>query len=464
MLLDPVQRHILLRAGLHVLDHGRAPAHLLLAQDHDAPGPGGVRRPHLRLEAPVRVDRGGGQTILAEGVHQVHDPPPRGVSHGHDEHIRSRPGRRLHPLLLHGQDRPLDPDPEPDARRGRPAQFLDQPVVAPAPSHRALRPDPLRPELEDGLRVVVEPPHEPGIERIPDVQRREVALQGPEVRRALLAEPFGDLRRACDHRLAGRDLAIQQPERVDLQPPLAVPAHLRDVVPIIGHEPFQIGGPALRTAEAVELEGQAGDAQPPVERQRQVDDLRVQRRVDLPEGLHPELVVLPKASGLGPLIPKVRGEVVELDGLRQRAHAVLQVGADHRGRAFGPEGEAVPPLVQEGVHLLVHDVRPLPHAPHEQARLLEHGRPDPAIPVEACQVSDDGFDPGPEGPLVGQDVPRATGSLEFRKRLLSSSTSAEDLQPVPSPNRGSYGGAGDHLHQISRSHLARLYGAHVDAS
>ncbi len=61
---------------------------------------------------------------------------------------------------LERQHDPLDAGAEADARGGRPAERLDQAVVAPAPAHGALGAQVVAGELEDGHRVVVEAAHE----------------------------------------------------------------------------------------------------------------------------------------------------------------------------------------------------------------------------------------------------------------------------------------------------------------
>ncbi len=71
------------------------------------------------------------------------------------------------PSCVAGEEHPLDPDAEADARGGRAAQHLDQAVVAAAAADGVLGGvDGPRGELEGGPGVVVEPPHQAVVEHV----------------------------------------------------------------------------------------------------------------------------------------------------------------------------------------------------------------------------------------------------------------------------------------------------------
>ena len=72
---------------------------------------------------------------------------------------RHRPARRSRRLDQHRQ--PLDPRRPADRRRVRAAERFDQPVIAPAAKHRALRAEPVGDEFERGVAVIIEPAHQP---------------------------------------------------------------------------------------------------------------------------------------------------------------------------------------------------------------------------------------------------------------------------------------------------------------
>ena len=90
-------------------------------------------------------------------------------------------------------------------------------------------------------------------------------------------------------------------------------------------------------------------------------------------------MVLAKAPRLRPLVPEQAVEVEEPHRLGQVAHAVLEVGAANARGALRTEGDAIAATVLEGVGLLLHDIRELPHAPDVQARVLEGRRVDPLV-------------------------------------------------------------------------------------
>ena len=77
------------------------------------------------------------------------------------------------------------PIPKPMPGVGAPPELLGELVVAPSPADRRLRGvDEVGQELERGAGVVVEPPHEPRRELVPDAQPVEPHLDALEVRAA----------------------------------------------------------------------------------------------------------------------------------------------------------------------------------------------------------------------------------------------------------------------------------------
>ncbi len=90
----------------------------------------------------------------------------------------------------------------------------------------------------------------------------------------------------------------------------------------------------------------------------------------------PELAV---ATSLRRLGAEEAREVPELHRLRQLPHTVFEIGAAHRGGAFGPQRQRASAAVVERVHLLLDDVRGLPHPSREQFGRLERRRLDPPV-------------------------------------------------------------------------------------
>ena len=99
------------------------------------------------------------------------------------------------------------------------------------------------------------------------------------------------------------------------------------------------------------------------------------------ERLDADLVELPVAPALRPLVAEHRAHVVQALAAVVE-HRVLDRGAHHAGRALGAQRERVAVhAVVEGVHLLLDDVGHLAQAAHEQRRGLDDGRADVAVAV-----------------------------------------------------------------------------------
>ena len=105
------------------------------------------------------------------------------------------------------------------------------------------------------------------------------------------------------------------------------------------------------------MQRQAGQAQLLVRAPEQLDDLGVDRGVAVADCFGAELVVLPVAAGLWPVVAEVGHQVPEADGLRLVVHPVLEIGAADGRSALRPQRELLLAAVLEHVHLFLHDVR-----------------------------------------------------------------------------------------------------------
>ena len=190
---------------------------------------------------------------------------------------------------------------------------------------------------------------------------------------ALRAQVVADARRLVEHRAAALDLAVERTQRVDVDALQAVAAELGLVAAQVLAQLLDVGGPALRVAHAVHVEGDALDADLGEDGRQQEDHLGVDRRVGRAYGLGADLVVLAVAPRLRLLVAEHRAVVPELHRLRQLVHAVLHVGAADGRRALGTQRQRAVALVPERVHLFAHDIGGLTDAALEQPRLLELG-------------------------------------------------------------------------------------------
>ncbi len=111
------------------------------------------------------------------------------------------------------------PMPQPTAGVGLAAELLEEAVVATAAADRALRAEPVRHPLEHGEVVVVEAAHEARVDAVLEPGGVEDAPHRAEVRERVGAEEIDQPRRAFDHRLQRRVLAVEDAQRIAVQSP-----------------------------------------------------------------------------------------------------------------------------------------------------------------------------------------------------------------------------------------------------
>src|SRR5439155_25158185 len=150
----------------------------------------------------------------------------------------------------------------------------------------------------------------------------------------------------------------------------------------IRHQQGDVGGPGSRIADRVDVQLEAlPEPQRSEEVEEHGDDLGIERRVWLAEGLDIELMELPVPPRLRTLVPEHRPHRVDLDRLGPDVEPVLDVGPHERGRRLWTERQRLAATVIEGVHLLRDDVGLVADAPREQLRPLEERHPDLLVAV-----------------------------------------------------------------------------------
>ncbi|OQC34731.1 MAG: hypothetical protein BWX64_02729 [Acidobacteria bacterium ADurb.Bin051] len=273
-------------------------------------------------------------------------------------------------------------DREADGIGRRAAELLDEPLVGAAAADRVLGSEIARDDLEDGVRVVVETAHQPGLDAVGHAEAVEVGAHRREMLPARRREVVGEPGRRREQLLLGGILAVEDPERVRPEAPAALLAELGRARLEVGEERGPVGGARRGVPDRVEQHRELREAEPAQEGDEQQQDLDVRSRPPPAEQLGADLVELPVAPPLRPLVAELRPEVVEAHRLRQRLHPVLDVGAADRRGALRAQGEAAPAAVGEGVHLLADDVGRLPDAAGEELRLLEDRGADLPVAVE----------------------------------------------------------------------------------
>src|SRR5439155_19632765 len=190
-------------------------------------------------------------------------------------------------------------------------------------------------------------------------------------------------------------------QRVTLEARSFERRQLTRVRPVVRGELLDIGGPADRVADRVQLDNHVLESGLAVEAVRELDDLRVYGRTRVADGLDAELPELTIPAGLRPVVAEHRPDHGELDRLGPRLHAVLDVGTnDPRGR-LGPERPALAVLLarREQEQLLFDDVGDLAEPAFEHRGLLEQRRLDRAVAVPRGELAGDAIEPRHGGAL-----------------------------------------------------------------
>ena len=145
-----------------------------------------------------------------------------------------------------------------------------------------------------------------------------------------------------------RVLRVEEAERVALQP---LPLERRQLglpTGVVRGQLLDVGRPARRVADRVELDLDALETRLAIEPRPELDDLGIDRRAGIADGLDVELPELPVPPGLRPVVAEHRAGQGDLDRLRPGVHPVLDVGADDPGGRLGAK-------------------RPAPHVPRSAA-------------------------------------------------------------------------------------------------
>ena len=252
------------------------------------------------------------------------------------------------------------------------AQLLDQAIIAAARQHGALRAQLLRGPLEDAVVVIVQAAHQTRVLDPGDVQRRQPLEHRGVVRTRFLVQAVGQTGRVGQGRLGLRVFRVEHAQRIALD---ALAAVLVQRIRMRAQPLLQlvtVGGARRGAAQRVDLQRHgpqhagglqqvAGDG----------DDLDIRQRAGGAEILHADLVELPIAAGLRPLVAEHRAGVPE-PALRIAQQAAVDAQA-HRARgALRAQAHRVLVAVDKGKHLLLDNVRGLAHTAGEELGRLQH--------------------------------------------------------------------------------------------
>jgi hypothetical protein len=177
----------------------------------------------------------------------------------------------------------------------------------------------------------------------------------------LLRQAVDQPRRLGHHALRRLVLGVERAQRVEVDPLDDLAAQLVLVGPQVRGQLRAVGRAVLGLPERRDHEVDVTRPDRLQQLRQQQDDLRVHGRVGRADRLRAHLPELPVAPRLRRLLAEEARQVPELHGLRELVHPVLHVRAHRRRGALRPQRVgAVVGL--EGEHLLLDDVRRLPHA------------------------------------------------------------------------------------------------------
>src|SRR5713101_10054653 len=218
-----IARDFPLRAVLEVAHLRGSARKFVFANNHGVSGIHPARDRECRLEPPIWRQHFRTQTASAQLMRESHRDEIRLLAYPDQRNVGT--SVRFEISRLHRERCPLDADREPSARNRRAAEFLDQPVVASSRRHGALGAYGSRYHLERGARVIVEPAHQARFRLERNVGAGEKFLHRVKMFAAFVAQIIEALRRGLRDALRV-DLAVEQPERIALEPLMAVLAQL----------------------------------------------------------------------------------------------------------------------------------------------------------------------------------------------------------------------------------------------
>ena len=298
------------------------------------------------------------------------------------------------------QDEPLDAGAEANAGSVPPADLLGEAVVPSPTTDRGLPAHLARPDLEDRPGVVVEPSHQAVIQdnrNVLGVQRR---FHEGKMLSTRLTQAVDERGRALRDRLAGGNLAVQQPKWVRREAAPTVAAQLVHVARVVRAQPIDIGWSTHWIADRIELQREISQAERSVA-----------------ERLTVKLVGLAETACLRTIVAKHADETAEPHRLGERVHPVLQICPHDGGGSLRAQGEVVASLVQKGIHLLLDYVCHFTGTPPKKARVFEGWRANLLVTIESREAASPPLDVAPVWDVGRQDVLGSTRGLKHTSPL-----------------------------------------------
>src|SRR5216683_1473509 len=246
--------------------------------------------------------------------------------------------------FLEGQDEAVFAYGEADAFCWRAAEELHEAVVAAAAADGVLRAEARGGDFEGGAHVVVEATNEAPVFLVEDAADLELALYLGVVRLAFVAEVVGNVRERGDDGLLAFELGVEDAQWIRVDAALGIGAEFVFHSSERGFEFCDVAAAAVVgvVADGIDVERGALQAAFVEKCHQHLDDLGVDAGgIGAAENLRPNLVELAIAAFLRLFAAEHRPHVIELYGLRQALHAVLDVRPADGGRCLRPQADPV---------------------------------------------------------------------------------------------------------------------------
>src|SRR5579883_875160 len=296
-----VERHFALLLRIQILHLRHTLGELVVADDDGSTRIELIGALHaaLHVAAIILLHRDTGTAQRARDTQRL------GLGDGPQRRNHHRPRQWLGLIREHHQ--PLDAAGPADAGGRRPAQLGYQFVIAAATENGALSADVRGHELESRVRVIVEAAHQSRIDLERHARRRQAVLHRLEEILAGLVQVIGEARRIGVDGLVILVLAVEDTQRIALQPVSRIRRELRAVPGIIVNQHLAIGGAAFRIAERIDFQHTALEETQSIEDVgRHRDHFDVGGRLGRAQHLEVDLVELALATLLRPLVTEHR--------------------------------------------------------------------------------------------------------------------------------------------------------------
>ncbi len=219
------------------------------------------------------------------------------------------------------------------------------------------------------------------------------------------------MRRAGDDALHVGVLAVEDPQGIAAQAPLAVLVESRFMSAEIGDELLAVGRARGRGPQRIDQKLGAAESEPPQQARREQYEFRVDIRAFEAECFGIDLMELPVAPGLRPLAPEHRTHAPDSQTPLAQ-HAVGNHGADDACGRLRAQGDMVLALIDETEHLLLDDVGEVADRTLEQLCLLDHRNAEFLVPIRRKHLAGDALQVLPGRDLRGQHIVHAAQGLD----------------------------------------------------